>query len=60
MLVAHHRSIMRFAVRSTAGRQRIWLPLVAVALGARFVLACGERYLGTLRAHRSRPATGTG
>jgi N-acetylglucosaminyl-diphospho-decaprenol L-rhamnosyltransferase len=60
MLVAHHRSIMRFAVRSTKGRRRVWLPLVAVALGARLVLACGERYLGTLRTKSSRPAARTG
>jgi N-acetylglucosaminyl-diphospho-decaprenol L-rhamnosyltransferase len=39
MLAAHHRSILRFAVRSSEGRERLLLPLVAVALGARFVLA---------------------
>ena len=60
MLVAHHRSIMRFAVHSTTGRRRLWLPLVAVALGARLGLACGERYLGALRTNRSRPAADTG
>ena len=60
MLVAHHRSIMRFAVRSSRGRQRIWLPFVAVALGARLVLACGERYLGTLRPDRRRFPAGGG
>ena len=55
MLAAHHRSILRFAVRSTKGRRRLLLPLVAVALGARLVLACGERYVGTLRSVRRRP-----
>ena len=54
MLVAHHRSILRFARRSTTGRQRLSLPLVAVALGARLVLACLERYSGALRSRRSK------
>ena len=39
MLAAHHRSIMRFAARSTEGRQRLLLPLVAVALAGRLALA---------------------
>ena len=39
MLVAHHRSIVRFADRSTDGPSGALLPLVAVALGARLVLA---------------------
>jgi len=47
MLVAHHRSILRFALRSTEGPQRAWLPLVAVALGARLVLASLERVVST-------------
>jgi N-acetylglucosaminyl-diphospho-decaprenol L-rhamnosyltransferase len=45
MLAAHHRSILRFAARSTKGRRRLLLPAVAVALGARFVLASLERFL---------------
>ena len=49
MLVAHHRSILRFAGRSTTGRRRLLLPLVAVALGARLVLASLERYVGSYR-----------
>ena len=39
MLAAHHRSIIRFAARSTKGRQRLLLPLVVVALGGRLALA---------------------
>ena len=39
MLAAHHRSILRFARRSTEGPERLLLPLVALALGGRFVLA---------------------
>ena len=54
MLVAHHRSILRFAGRSTEGRRRLLLPLVAVALGARLVLASLERYVGTVRSNRSQ------
>jgi len=49
MLVAHHRSILRFASRSTEGPQRLLLPLVAVALVARLVLASLERFAGSLR-----------
>jgi N-acetylglucosaminyl-diphospho-decaprenol L-rhamnosyltransferase len=56
MLVAHHRSILRFAARSTEGRRRLLLPLVAVALGARLVLASLERYVGTVRSNRSQAA----
>jgi N-acetylglucosaminyl-diphospho-decaprenol L-rhamnosyltransferase len=53
MLVAHHRSILRFANRSTEGRERLLLPLVALALAARLALASLERLAGT---HR-RPAS---
>ena len=49
MLLAHHRSILRFANRSTTGHRRLWLPLVALALAARLLLASSERYLGSLR-----------
>ncbi len=35
MLVAHHRSALRFARRSTEGWRRLALPLAAVLLGAR-------------------------
>jgi N-acetylglucosaminyl-diphospho-decaprenol L-rhamnosyltransferase len=37
MLVAHHRSALRFAVRSTTGWRRGLLPLVALGLGVRLV-----------------------
>jgi N-acetylglucosaminyl-diphospho-decaprenol L-rhamnosyltransferase len=39
MLAAHHRSILRFADRSTKGPARLLLPLVTLALATRFVLA---------------------
>lgn len=53
MLVAHHRSILRFACRSTSGRKRLWLPLVAVALGARLLLASLRHFVSAWRAGRS-------
>ncbi len=53
MIAAHHRSILRFAGRSTSGRRRLLLPLVAIALGARLMLAWLERFVSTLRANRS-------
>jgi N-acetylglucosaminyl-diphospho-decaprenol L-rhamnosyltransferase len=49
MLVAHHESILRFANRSTAGRQRYLLPLVALALAARLALASLEHLAGNVR-----------
>jgi len=49
MLLAHHRSILRFASRSAEGRERLLLPLVALALGARLTLTSLERYVGALR-----------
>jgi N-acetylglucosaminyl-diphospho-decaprenol L-rhamnosyltransferase len=49
MIAAHHRSLYRFAGKTSTGRQRALLPLVAVGLGARTVLAWGQR------AYRGRP-----
>ena len=43
MIVEHHRSLLRFAWRSTAGWRRLLLPLVAVGIGVRAVLACFRR-----------------
>jgi N-acetylglucosaminyl-diphospho-decaprenol L-rhamnosyltransferase len=45
MILAHHRSLLRFSYRSTAGWRRALLPLVAVGLGLRAALACAERTL---------------
>jgi len=63
MLVAHHRSILRFANRSTEGRQRSLLPLVALALVMRLALASLEHFAASLRhqvqqAEHGRPAGG--
>jgi N-acetylglucosaminyl-diphospho-decaprenol L-rhamnosyltransferase len=61
MLLAHHRSILRFSVRSTFGPRRAWLPLVTVALGARLVLVSADHFVGRFRALRSgRPAASDG
>jgi N-acetylglucosaminyl-diphospho-decaprenol L-rhamnosyltransferase len=39
MLLAHHRSALRFTVRTTSGWRRAALPLAAAVLGLRLVLA---------------------
>ncbi|MGI8791710.1 MAG: glycosyltransferase family 2 protein [Acidimicrobiales bacterium] len=39
MIAAHHRSLLRFAIKTTTGVERLLLPLMAVGLGARTVLA---------------------
>jgi N-acetylglucosaminyl-diphospho-decaprenol L-rhamnosyltransferase len=43
MIVEHHRSLLRFAWRSTSGWRRLLLPLVTVGIGGRAVLACLRR-----------------
>jgi N-acetylglucosaminyl-diphospho-decaprenol L-rhamnosyltransferase len=43
MIAEHHRSLMRFAARSTEGWRRALLPLVAVGIGVRAALACLAR-----------------
>ncbi|HWC12312.1 MAG TPA: glycosyltransferase family 2 protein, partial [Acidimicrobiales bacterium] len=43
MIAAHHRSLLRFAVRSTTGPRRALLPLVAAGLGVRTLLAWVHR-----------------
>ena len=39
MLAAHHRSALRFTVRTTRGWRRLALPLAVLVLGARMVMA---------------------
>jgi N-acetylglucosaminyl-diphospho-decaprenol L-rhamnosyltransferase len=39
MMVAHHRSALRFTFRTTKGWRRVALPLAAVVLGARMAMA---------------------
>jgi N-acetylglucosaminyl-diphospho-decaprenol L-rhamnosyltransferase len=54
MIVAHHRSMFHFAARTTTGRTRWLLPLMAAGRAVRTVLACAERLVGS---RRSRIAT---
>jgi N-acetylglucosaminyl-diphospho-decaprenol L-rhamnosyltransferase len=42
MLLAHHRSALRFTVRTTTGWGRAALPLAAMVLGLRMVMAAGR------------------
>lgn len=49
MIVAHHRSLLRYAVKTTRGASRAALPLVAVALALRTVAACLHRVLSGAR-----------
>jgi N-acetylglucosaminyl-diphospho-decaprenol L-rhamnosyltransferase len=46
MIVEHHRSLVRFAWRTTVGWRRLLLPLVALGIGGRGLLA-GFRRLST-------------
>jgi N-acetylglucosaminyl-diphospho-decaprenol L-rhamnosyltransferase len=54
MLLAHHRSALRFVVRSTEGWRRVTLPLAAAVLGARLaaataIVAARSRAIGAAR-----------
>jgi N-acetylglucosaminyl-diphospho-decaprenol L-rhamnosyltransferase len=56
MLAAHHISMWRFAWRTTTGRRRVALPMVAAGLMGRFVLTAGRRRIqGTIPGRASRP-----
>jgi hypothetical protein len=39
MMVAHHRSALRFTVRTTTGWRRLALPAAVLVLGVRMALA---------------------
>ncbi|MGO8870122.1 MAG: glycosyltransferase family 2 protein [Acidimicrobiales bacterium] len=43
MIIEHHRSLLRFAVRTSKGWRAAVLPLVAVGIGTRACLACVAR-----------------
>ncbi len=49
MLLAHHRSMWRFASRTAPGRERLLLPLMGGGLAARLVLAWSEHLLRPVR-----------
>ena len=55
MLVAHHRSMWRFARQTARGPERTLLPVVAAGLGVRLVLAWAEHLLSPRSRLRSRP-----
>jgi N-acetylglucosaminyl-diphospho-decaprenol L-rhamnosyltransferase len=59
MLAAHHRSMWRFAWQTTEGRRRTSLPLVAVGLAARLVVASAEHRFGTAERPRIPPTVAT-
>lgn len=44
MIVAHHRSLLRFAARTTHGPGRALLPVIAGGLAVRAALACADRW----------------
>ncbi len=46
MMMAHHRSALRFTVRTTTGWRRAALPLAVLVLGARMVIATARLALG--------------
>ena len=50
MLVAHHRSALRFASQTTSGPARLLLPFAAAVLGVRLLIALGT----TARSRRGR------
>ena len=60
MIVAHHRSLWRFAMRSTTGPRRLVLPLIAVGLVVRMASMVGRRtvHRGAPAAMHGRPAVG--
>jgi N-acetylglucosaminyl-diphospho-decaprenol L-rhamnosyltransferase len=47
MILEHHRSLFRFAARSSTGWRKALLPLVAIGVAVRAVLACAARVAGS-------------
>ncbi len=54
MILAHHRSLLRFASRSTTGPRRLLLPLVGLGVAVRVVLAWAQRAAESCRHRRRR------
>lgn len=52
MILAHHRSMLKFAWRTTEGPERAMLPLVAVAVAGRSAAACGTKWRDDQRSQR--------
>jgi len=55
MIVAHHRSILRYGWRTARGTDRLVMPLISVAVVVRTALLCGRAAVQRLRA-RAAPA----
>ncbi len=49
MILAHHRSLFRFATKTTTGSNRLLLPVVAAGLGVRTVVAWAHHALDGTR-----------
>jgi N-acetylglucosaminyl-diphospho-decaprenol L-rhamnosyltransferase len=47
MIFEHHRSLVRFATRTSKGWRKALLPLVMIGIGARAALACLARITGS-------------
>jgi N-acetylglucosaminyl-diphospho-decaprenol L-rhamnosyltransferase len=58
MILEHHRSVLRFAGRSTRGWRRGLVPVMAAAIGLRAVVAMAAQAIG--RDAGSRPSGGGG
>ena len=56
MIRAHHRSMLRFAARTTTGPSRALLPVMAVGLGLRTILASLHKWRSAHDRTRSRAA----
>jgi N-acetylglucosaminyl-diphospho-decaprenol L-rhamnosyltransferase len=52
MIVTHHRSLWRFATRTTPGWRRLLLPVVGLGLVARAGVACLDHWKGTRRGRK--------
>ena len=56
MIVAHHRSLWRFATRTTTGWRRLVLPVLAPGMATRSGVACLRHWLDVRKAGRSDAA----
>jgi N-acetylglucosaminyl-diphospho-decaprenol L-rhamnosyltransferase len=52
MIVTHHRSLWRFATRTTSGWRTLFLPVVGVGLVGRAGIACLDHWKGTRRGRK--------
>jgi N-acetylglucosaminyl-diphospho-decaprenol L-rhamnosyltransferase len=55
MIFSHHRALLRFHWRSTEGPERLLVPVLAVGVIGRAVVAMGHRWLVGRRPHRPVP-----